>query len=180
MILGPNGKPYPRRRRQTTDGSLAIKDYTRRGYMGLVEIKGIWDEPGHENHGKVVEFHRQNTITYDARPAMARAIAGDDAGHITTVAWGTGYDGTNGPDREDTALANQVITSAVIQPVTYPDDNQSVIFSSQLVRGVGSNYTYNEVGLVTQGGLLFARFAFPGQFKFPQLRLSVNWQIIFI
>ena len=173
MILGPDGRPY-----RKTASAIAPRDFAKPGYMGVVEVKGVWDEPGHPDHGKVVEYHKHNTITYDARKVMARAIAGDNAGHIVTVGWGT--DDT-AAQRSDTALFNQVITSAVVMPVTYPPDDQSVVFTSVLVRGTGTGYTYKEAGLISQGGLLFARFVFPtGIYKFPQLRLTVNWQIIFI
>lgn len=151
------------------------------GYFGIVGIEGTVDDPGSPDHGKVVAYHRFNTITYDAQRVMARALAGDSSGPITSVAWGIGQtDGTTtSPVRSDTGLNQEVISSPVIQPVTYPDP-QSVLFSSTLARDVGTGYTYTEVGLKSAGGLLFARFKFPGVYKFEQLRLSVNWQIRFI
>lgn len=146
------------------------------GYFGVVGIEGVHDEEGHPDHGKIVAHHKFNTITYDARKVMALALAGDAAGPITTVGWGTG---TTPPQRTDTALQTQVITSAIINPVSYPTVD-SVVFSSVLPRDTGTGFTYSEVGLTSAGGLLFARFVFPGVYKFAQLRMTVNWQIIFI
>lgn len=146
------------------------------GYFGVVGIEGTYDDEGHPDHGKVVAHHRFNTITYDARRVMARALAGEVDGPLTTVGWGTGI---TPPVRGDTALQTQVITSAIIQPVSYPTVD-SVVFSSVLPRDTGTGFTYSEVGLKSAGGLLFARFVFPGVYKFAQLRMTVNWQIIFI
>lgn len=146
------------------------------GYFGVVGIEGVWDEPGHPNHGKVMAHCKFNTITYDARKVMARALAGETNGPLTQVGWGTG---TTPPVRGDTDLQNQVQVSPIIQPVSYPTID-SVVFSSVLPRDTGTGFTYSEVGLKSAGGLLFARFVFPGVYKFAQLRMTVNWQIIFI
>ena len=146
------------------------------GYFGVVGIEGTYDDEGHPDHGKVVTHHKFNTITYDARRVMARALAGEVDGPLTTVGWGTGI---TPPVRGDTALQTQVIASAIIQPVSYPTVD-SVVFSSVLPRDTGTGFTYSEVGLKSAGGLLFARFVFPGVYKFAQLRMTVNWQIIFI
>lgn len=146
------------------------------GCIGVVGIEGVWDEEGHADHGKIVAHHKFNTITYDARKVMARALAGEINGPLTTVGWGTGI---TPPVRANTDLEAQIITSAIIQPVSYPTID-SVVFSSVLPRDVGTGYTYSEVGLKSAGGLLFARFVFPGVYKFAQLRMTVNWQIIFI
>jgi hypothetical protein len=152
------------------------------GYFGIVGIEGTIDDPTSPDHGKVVSYHRFNTITYSARKIMARSLAGETDGPIATVAWGVGQaDGTTTePLRTDTALNNEIIASNIIRPVGYPAEEDSVVFSSTLPRDVGTGYTYTEVGLKSAGGLLFARFKFPGVYKFQQLRLSVNWQIRFI
>jgi len=144
--------------------------------MGRVEIKAIVDDPGAPDHGQVVSHVFSNTITFDARGIMARALAGLAEAKITTVGWGS--DNTP-PDRSNTQLGNELITSGVIEPASFPTPD-SVVFSSTLAPNVGTGQTYTEVGLKSAGGDLFARFTFPPQEKFPRLRLSVNWQIIFI
>lgn len=155
-------------------------ELTDTGYVGIVGIEGTIDDPEDPDHGNVVAYHRFNTITYDARTIMARALAGEADGPLTTVAWGTGSPtGTAAPTRDDRALQNEVASSVIIRPVSYPD-TASVVFSSSLPRDVGTGFTYTEVGLKSAGGLLFARFVFPGLFKFQKLRLSVNWEIRFI
>lgn len=66
----------------------------------------------------------------------------------------------------------------------------SVIISSTLASGlsdaVGFNKTLSQVALISapipangDKPLVFAVFDFPDQLKFEQLRLSVNWQLIF-
>jgi len=155
---------------------MTLKDKAKPGFMGRVQIKGIIDDPGAPDHGKVVFFKNFNTITFDAREIMAHALAGDPLAKITTVAWGSG---STPPSRSDSALENELITSAVIEPVSYPTVD-SVVFSSTLPPGVGTNYRFTEVGLKSAGGKLLARFVFPPQDKFERLRLSVNWQIIFV
>jgi hypothetical protein len=157
--------------------SHSLRDTNLPPYQGRVEIKGIWDEPGSPRHGEVVSFYSSNTITFDARGLMARAIAGDPAGHIIGVAWGT--DGT-AAQRSDTGCLAPVASSTIVQPVSYPRP-ESVMFTSVLARGEGTGYTYKEVALMADDNKCFARFVFPnGQYKFAQLRMSVNWEIIFI
>lgn len=153
---------------------LAVK--SKPGFMGRVEIKAIIDDPGSPDHGKVVNYLNNNTITFDAREIMAHALAGDPGAKITTVAWGSG---STPAQRSDTKLENELITSAVIEPVAYPTVD-SVVFSSTLPPGVGTGMRFTEVGLKSADGKLLARFTFPPQDKFERLRLSVNWQIIFV
>jgi hypothetical protein len=161
----------------TPPDALAPREPILPPYQGRVEIKGIWDEPGHPRHGEVVSYYAANTITFDARGLMARALAGDPAGHIVAVAWGT--DGT-AAQRSDTGCKAQVASSTIVQPITYPRP-ESVMFTSVLARGEGTGYTYKEVALMADDDKCFARFVFPnGQYKFAQLRMSVNWEIIFI
>jgi hypothetical protein len=147
-------------------------------FRGRVEVKGVIEMP--DERPRVAFYHADNTITFDAREVMAHAIAGEDDAAINTVAWGA--DGRQ-PSREDPDLYDPRITSAVTQ-VSYPTP-ESVIFSSSLPPGVGTGLQLREVGLKSAGGVLlatklFARFVFPQQEKFDRLRLSVNWQIIFI
>lgn len=158
------------------DEAIELADRTKPGFMGRVEIKGVIDDPGSPDHGKVVYYKSTNTITFDAREIMARALAGDPQAKITTVAWGSG---ATPPQRSNTQLENELITSAVIEPVGYPTAD-SIVFSSTLPPGVGTNLRFTEVGLKSAGGKLLARFVFPPQDKFERLRLSVNWQIIFV
>lgn len=153
-------------------------------YMGIVEIKGIWDEPGHPNHGKLMSYVNSNVITLSARTVLAMALAGKDSVH--SVAWGGG---TAAPQRSDPQpswpglLQIPLVTSPIDPAVSFPTVD-SVIFSSSLPPGTDPSTGYNlmlsEVGLVSANGLLAARFTFPAQNKFEQLRLSVNWQIIIV
>lgn len=147
-------------------------------FKGRVEVKGVIEEPG--ERPRVAFHHADNTITFDARTVMAYALSGVADAFITVVAWGA--DGRQ-PQRGDTDLYDPRITSAVTQ-VSYPTP-ESVVFSSTLPPGIGTGLQLQEVGLKSTGGAtllqkLFARFVFPQQEKFDRLRLSVNWQIIFI
>lgn len=161
---------------------MQATDKVTAGLMGRVEIKGIIDDPGAPDHGKVVSYHASNVITFDARKIMARALAGEKdglgnlLGKIVAVAWGSG---SSDPARAQTQLDNQLRVSAVIEPVVYPND-ESVIFSSTLPPNEGTGEQYSEVGLIAANGMMFARFKFPTQFKFDRLRLTVNWQVIFV
>lgn len=158
------------------DYAIQYPEKAKAPCMGRVEIKAIVDDPGSPDHGKVVAHISSNTITFDARGIMARALAGLAEAKITTVGWGSG---NTPPARSNTQLENELITSGVIEPAGFPTPD-SVVFSSTLAPNVGTGQTYTEVGLKSAGGDLFARFTFPPQEKFPRLRLSVNWQIIFI
>lgn len=147
-------------------------------FRGRVEVKGVWEIP--DEPAKVAFYHADNTITFDAREVMAHALAGEEDAMINTVAWGA--DG-QAPSRDDHGLLDERITSLVSQ-VSYPTP-ESVVFSSSLPPGVGTGLQLREVGLKSKGGVLlsaklFARFVFPQQEKFDRLRLSVNWQIIFV
>jgi hypothetical protein len=148
-------------------------------YMGIVEIKGVIDDPGSPDHGKVVSHVHSNVITLSARAVMALALAGQDK--IVAVHWGSG---STPPQRSDPQpgwpglLENFQIASAIDAATPTTDD--SILFSSTLPPTVGTGLQLSEVGLVSLLLKLFARFTFPPQDKFDRLRLSVNWQIIII
>lgn len=143
--------------------------------MGRVAIVGVIDDPGAPDHGQVVTYASNNTITFDARDIMAHALAGDLQGVINGVAWG---DGTSEPKRENTQLDNELAVTAISQ-VSYPPGTGSVVFSSTMPPQTNTGMRFSEVGLMSPMGML-ARFKFPAQEKFERLRLSVNWQIIFV
>ena len=156
------------------DASVAQLERSKAPCEGTVELKAVIDHPGDPRHGQLVGHVKSNTITFDARTIMARALAGLEK--ISHVGWGSG---TTPPARANTELENELITSVVIEPVSFPTTD-SVVFSSTLAPNVGTGQSYSEVGLKSTSGKLFARFVFPPQEKFDRLRLSVNWQIIFI
>lgn len=166
----------PTYRVEPDEFGIDMAERTKPGFMGRVEIKAVIDDPGAPDHGKVVSYLNNNTITFDARGIMARALAGDPGAKITTVAWGSGSEPAK---RSDDALGNELQVTAVIEPVGYPTAD-SVVFSSTMPPGLGTNMRFTEVGLKSADGKLLARFTFPPQDKFDRLRLSVNWQIIFV
>ena len=159
-----------------SEATIKTRDRSGRPFHGIVEVVGTIDDPGAPDHGQVVYHKRRNTITLDSRGIMARALAGDADGFITTVAWG---DGTTEPVKEDEALEHELESSAVGSPAAYPTVD-SVMFTATLPPGQGTGARFSEIALKAGNGKLFARFTFPGVDKFNRLRLSVTWQIIFV
>lgn len=141
---------------------------------GRVELLGFVDDPGAADHGRLVYHHERNTVCVNARKIMAHALAGADK--IASVGWGSG---TTPPDRLDTRLGQELQVSDVVSPANYPTED-SVLFTSTLPPGQGTDQRFSEVGLKSQSGELFARFTFPPVDKFERLRLAVNWQIFFV
>jgi len=148
----------------------------RRPVFGRVEIKGVVDDIFSPDHGQVAYCYAYNTIVNDARGILARALAGDEGGFVTSVGWG---DGATEPAATDEALENEVLATEVISPAAYPTVD-SVVFTSTMAPGVGTGQQFSEVGLKSGNGKLFARFTFPPLDKFARLRLTVSWQIVFV
>lgn len=167
--------------RDLFDGASLEVSMKQKPYMGIVEIKGVIDDPGAPDHGKLVSYVNSNVITLSARKVMAMALAGQDK--VATVHWGGG---TTPPQRTDPQpgwpglLELPRIVSNIEAADAVSSTADSIVFSSTLPATVGTGLLLSEVGLVSANGLLVARFGFPPQDKFDRLRLSVNWQIIII
>ena len=126
-------------------------------------------------HGEIVAEHiERNTIMTSAKNALARLVAGDGDGRtVTQIGFGTSGDG---PSPDDTAL-----TAAFIKPVTrhsYPAAGQ-VRFDWKLETTEANGKGIREFGLITAGGVLFARKTRAVIEKADDISFEGSWTIIF-
>ncbi len=125
--------------------------------------------------GRLVEHYAgTNLVVAESSQILANALGGATGGPVSQIAFGS--NGT-APSSGDTAIANQF--AKAVDSVIYPGPNQ-VQFNFSLLSTEDNGATIWEFGLLSGGGLLFARkVRSSGLSKTNQVSLSGSWIITF-
>ena len=154
------------------------------------EIRGILELTLSDAVSGNVVFHskEQNTITYDARSMVNYACAGEIViDPIKFIAVGSGGyypNPTDGnvdpppPSEENTQLFAEIYRKPVLLPINH-STRLSSIFEVELGPNELVNSKISECGLITAGGMLYARRTFKPVTKIESMILNIKWTLLF-
>ncbi len=128
-----------------------------------------------ERNGVVVdEFTKENLIIDLGKNAQARLLGGDVTNRsITKIGFGT--NGT-AATLADTALTGSFVKA--VSSVSYPENN-TVQFNWQLNKPEAVGLAIREIGLITNGNVLFSRLTRDVFNKTDDIQLSGFYKIIY-
>ena len=144
----------------------------KRGYHGTLEITAI------DRAGNRYVYATANTITYDARKAMAHLLVGEDYVNrkVTKLALGTG---ATAPVRGNTALQIPLLVVPA-DSIVWPADGQVEFTTTLDFLSPANGSILTEAGLISNDETkLFARQVYTATPKDENFRLEFRWRIVF-